>query len=128
MPLFIIRKLDLREIKDTNITLQLTYRSIKCLVGMIQNILIKMKSFIIPVDFIVSYMKEDMHMPIILGRPFLATTATLIDVQEGKLVFSIYIPFYSRCLICYYSICMLLVLDFLQHEQYSTSKVLVFFP
>ncbi|XP_075473907.1 uncharacterized protein LOC142504956 [Primulina tabacum] len=36
-------------------------------------------------DFVVLDMEEDMEMPLILGRPFLATGKALIDVQEGKL-------------------------------------------
>ena len=31
-------------------------------------------------------MDEDEEIPLILGRPFLATGRTLIDVQQGKLV------------------------------------------
>jgi len=31
-------------------------------------------------------MEEDTKIPIILGRPFLATGRALIDVQQGKLI------------------------------------------
>lgn len=89
MPLSIARRLDLREMKDTNITLQLADRSLKRPVGRIENVLIKVKDFFIPVDFIVLDMKEDVHLPIILGRPFLATAGTLIDVQEGIIKFRV---------------------------------------
>ena len=89
IPLFIMRKLDLRDMKDTNITLQLVDRSIKRLIDIIENIIVKVKSFFIPVDFIVFDMKEDMHLLIILGRPFLVTAKTLIGVQEGKLTFRV---------------------------------------
>ena len=63
MPLSIARKLDLREMKDKNVTLQLANRSIKCSVGIIENVIINVKSFFIPVDFVVLDMKEDMHLP-----------------------------------------------------------------
>ena len=89
MPLSIARKLDLREMKDTNVTLQLTDRSIKRPVGIIENVIIKVKSFFILVDFIVFDMKEDINLLIILGRPFLTTAKTLIDIQEDKLTFRI---------------------------------------
>ena len=68
MPLSNTRKLDLREMKDTNVTFQSTDRSIKCPVGIIENVIIKVKSFFILADFIVIDMKEDMHLPIILGK------------------------------------------------------------
>ena len=36
-------------------------------------------------DFIVLNYEADLEVPIILGRPFLATGRTLIDVQKGEL-------------------------------------------
>ncbi|XP_075500045.1 uncharacterized protein LOC142538615 [Primulina tabacum] len=36
-------------------------------------------------DFVVLDMEKDLEMPLILGRPFLATGKALIDVEEGKL-------------------------------------------
>ncbi|GKA86041.1 putative nucleotidyltransferase, ribonuclease H [Tanacetum coccineum] len=41
--------------------------------------------FIFSVDFMILEMYEDELVPIILGRPFIATTRVMIDVQEGKL-------------------------------------------
>ena len=52
---------------------------------MIEDVLIKMDKFIFPVNFIVLDMEEDKEIPIILGRPFLATGRALIDVQKGEL-------------------------------------------
>ncbi|KAF7810615.1 uncharacterized protein G2W53_037358 [Senna tora] len=40
---------------------------------------------ILPADFIVLDYEEDKNVPIILGRPFLATGRTIIDVQKGEL-------------------------------------------
>jgi len=34
-------------------------------------------------------MEEDSHIPIILGRPFLATAGAMIDVKNGKLSFQV---------------------------------------
>ncbi|KAJ9544480.1 hypothetical protein OSB04_024187 [Centaurea solstitialis] len=42
-------------------------------------------NFIIPCDFVVLEMVEDVNTPIILGRPFLATAGAIIDVKKGKL-------------------------------------------
>ena len=44
-----------------------------------------MDKFIFPADFIFLDMEEDKEIPIILGRPFLATNGTLIDVKKGEL-------------------------------------------
>nr|XP_023894290.1 uncharacterized protein LOC112006229 [Quercus suber] len=86
MPLSIFRKLGLGEVKPTTISLQLVDRSIKYPRGVIENVLVKVDKFIFPADFIVLDMDEDEEIPLILGRPFLATRRTLIDVQQGKLV------------------------------------------
>ena len=48
-------------------------------------ILIKVGKFIFPVDFVVMDMEEDTQVPLLLGRPFLATGATLIDFKKGEL-------------------------------------------
>ena len=47
--------------------------------------LVKVGKFIFPVDFIILDMEEDSQVPLLLGRQFLATGATLIDMQKGVL-------------------------------------------
>ena len=37
-------------------------------------------------DFVVIKMEEDTQVPLLLGRPFLATGAALIDVQKVELI------------------------------------------
>ena len=44
-----------------------------------------MDNFIFPADFVILEMEEDKEVPIILGRPFLATGRAMIDVQKGEL-------------------------------------------
>ncbi|XP_048227256.1 uncharacterized protein LOC125369286 [Ricinus communis] len=41
--------------------------------------------FIFPVDFVVMDMEGESTVPLILGRPFLATSRVVIDVSDGKL-------------------------------------------
>ena len=53
--------------------------------GVIEDILVKVDKFIFLKDFIVLDMEEDKEIPIIQGRPFLATGGALIDVQKGEL-------------------------------------------
>ena len=51
----------------------------------IEDVLVKVDKFIFPVDFIILDMQENKEVPIILGRPFLATGRAMIDVQKGEL-------------------------------------------
>ena len=85
MPLSVFKRLGLGEAKLTTVTLQLVDRSLTHPRGIIEDVLVKVDKFIFPVDFIVLDMEEDTDVPIILGRPFLATGQALIDVQKGEL-------------------------------------------
>ncbi|GJW61091.1 integrase, catalytic region, zinc finger, CCHC-type containing protein [Tanacetum coccineum] len=66
-------------------SIQLADQSIKYPTRVCENLLVKVGKFIFPVDFVVLEIDEDELVPIILGRPFLATTRAMIDVHEGKL-------------------------------------------
>ena len=85
MPLSIFKCLGLGEARQTTVTLQLADRSLKHPRGIIEDVLVKVDKFIFPADFIVLDMEEDKEIPIILGRPFLATGRAIIDVQRGEL-------------------------------------------
>ena len=50
-----------------------------------EDVLVKVDKLIFPADFVILDFEEDKKIPIILGRPFLATGRTLIDVQKGEL-------------------------------------------
>ena len=85
MSLSIFRRLSLGEARPTTVTLQLTDRSLKHPRGVIEDVLVKVDKFIFPNDFIVLDMEEDKEIPIILGKPFLATGSAMIDVQKGEM-------------------------------------------
>ena len=85
MPLSIFRRLGLGEAHTTTVTRQLADRSLKHPRGVIEDVLVKVDKFIFPTYFIVLDMEEDKEIPIILGRPFLATSGALINVQKGEL-------------------------------------------
>ena len=53
--------------------------------GILEYVLVKVGKFVFPVDFVVMQMEEDTQPPLLLGWPFLATGASLIDIQKGKL-------------------------------------------
>ncbi|XP_052198267.1 uncharacterized protein LOC127805553 [Diospyros lotus] len=73
MPYSIFRELGLGEAKPIRMSLQLEDRSVKHPRGIIKDILVKVDKFIFPVDFVILDMGEDRDVPLILGRPFLAT-------------------------------------------------------
>ncbi|XP_022041040.1 uncharacterized protein LOC110943611 [Helianthus annuus] len=85
MPYSIFAKLDLGEPSPTRMSIQLADRSVKFPRGIVENMLVKVDKFVFPVDFVILDMDEDSEVPLILGRPFLATTRALIDVYDGKL-------------------------------------------
>ncbi|XP_073153886.1 uncharacterized protein [Henckelia pumila] len=72
-------------IEPTTMSLKLADRSIKHPKGIVENVLLKVNEFIFPMDFVVLDMDDDCKTPLILGRPFLATSRALIEVQKGKL-------------------------------------------
>ncbi|KAK6133768.1 hypothetical protein DH2020_032479 [Rehmannia glutinosa] len=74
MLLSVLRKLGLVEVRPSTVTLQLADRSLVHPMGILEDVLIKVDKFIFPVDFLVLDMNEDCDTPLILGRPFLATT------------------------------------------------------
>ena len=85
MPLSIFKRLGLGEACPTIVTLQLADRSLKHPRGVIEDVLVNVDKFIFLADFIILDMEEDKEIPIILGRPFLATSRAMIDVQRGEL-------------------------------------------
>ncbi|XP_027362526.1 uncharacterized protein LOC113870125 [Abrus precatorius] len=86
MPYSIFKKLGLGEPRPTRMSIQLADRSIKYPRGIIEDVLVKVDKFIFPVDFVILDMDEDTDVPLILGRPFLATAGAIIDVRDGKLI------------------------------------------
>jgi hypothetical protein len=85
MPLSVFKQLGLPDPKPTSISLQLADRTITYPRGIVEDVLVKVDKLIFPADFVILDFEEDKKIPIILGRPFLATGRTLIDVQKGEL-------------------------------------------
>ncbi|XP_057985303.1 uncharacterized protein LOC131170262 [Hevea brasiliensis] len=77
------------ELRPTTISLQLADRSVKYPVDILENIPIKVGKFFVPLDFVVLEMEEDVQIPIILGRPFLAIARAIIDVKNGRLTLKV---------------------------------------
>ena len=83
LPYSMYKQLGLGELKPTSITLSLADRSIKIPKGTIEDVLIQVDKFYYPVDFVVLDTEPVAvgvnNVPIILGRPFLATSNAIIN-------------------------------------------------
>ena len=83
----VYKQLGLGELKPTNITLSLVDRSVKIPKGIVEDVLVKVDKFYYPVDFVVLDTEPiengPNHVPIILGRPFLATANAIINCRNG---------------------------------------------
>ncbi|MFS7913922.1 putative aspartic peptidase domain superfamily [Helianthus anomalus] len=66
-------------------SIQLSDRSVKYPQGVAENLLVKVDDFVYPADFVILDMEEDTEVPLILGRPFLATAQAVIDMNDGTL-------------------------------------------
>ncbi|XP_042067428.1 uncharacterized protein LOC121810754 [Salvia splendens] len=78
-----------KRIEPIDIALQLTDHSIVKPTGIVEDVLVKVDKFIIPVDFIVLDMPEDKEVPILFGRPFLATGDVLHGTKDNSATFRI---------------------------------------
>ncbi|GJX20054.1 reverse transcriptase domain-containing protein [Tanacetum coccineum] len=85
MPYTMYEKLGLGEPKPTRMSLELADISIQYPRGIVEDALIKTDKFVLPIDFVILDMREDSRIPIILGRPFLATARAMIDVFNKKI-------------------------------------------
>ncbi|XP_016195479.1 uncharacterized protein LOC107636488 [Arachis ipaensis] len=90
MPLSMMKQLMIEEIKPKRMSLQLADRSLKIPNGVVENLLVKVGNFIFPADFVVLDMDEEGSNSIILGRTFLATARTIIDVEKGEMIFRVH--------------------------------------
>ncbi|XP_042027227.1 uncharacterized protein LOC121774410 [Salvia splendens] len=85
MPYSFFQKMKIGVLRPTTISLQMADRTVSYPKGIVEDILVKVGEFIFPADFVVLDMEEDRHVPLLLGRPFLATERALIDVHKGEL-------------------------------------------
>ncbi|RVW72371.1 hypothetical protein CK203_056227 [Vitis vinifera] len=88
LPYSVYNQLGLGELKPTSITLSLADRSMKIPRGMIEDVLVQVDQFYYPMDFVVldmdSVAKGTNCIPIILGRPFLATSNAIINCMNEE--------------------------------------------
>ncbi|CAN6691852.1 unnamed protein product [Malus baccata var. baccata] len=88
MPYSIYASMNLGELKNDGVIIQLAYRSNAYPKGVLEDVLVQVNHLIFPADFYVLEMDESNHapsLPILLGRPFMKTARTKIDVFNGTL-------------------------------------------
>jgi hypothetical protein len=89
MPLSLYRRLNLGALQPTSMTLRLADSSTRDPVGIIEDVLVRVDKFILPADFVVLDIGDDLAydhgMPLIFGRPFMATAGVKINVLEGTI-------------------------------------------
>ena len=87
LPYSIYKQLGLGELMPANITLSLADRSVKIPKGIVEDVLMKVDKFYYPMDFVVLDTEPvaggTNQVPIILGRPFLATSNAIINCRNG---------------------------------------------
>ncbi|CAN6721052.1 unnamed protein product [Malus baccata var. baccata] len=88
MPYSIYASMNLEELKNDGVIIQLADRSNAYPKGVLEDVLVQVNHLIFPADFYVLEMDESDHapsLPILLGRPFMKTAWTKIDVFNGTL-------------------------------------------
>ncbi|RDX84522.1 Retrovirus-related Pol polyprotein, partial [Mucuna pruriens] len=88
MPTAIYRSLNFGDLEPTGMTIQLANRSIVQPLGVLEDVLVQVNELIFPADFYVLDMEDETsgkESTLILGRPFLMTARTKIDVYAGTL-------------------------------------------
>ena len=92
LPYSVYVELGLGELEPTNITLQLADRSVKIPRGIVKDVLVQVDKFYFPVDFVVLdtqiVVNQGTQFPVILGRPFLATSNAIIHCRGGLMTLS----------------------------------------
>ena len=87
LPYSVYKQLGLGELKPTTITLSLADKSVKIPKDAVEDVLVQVDKFYYPVDFVVLNTEPIAmganYVPIILGRPFLATSNAIINCRNG---------------------------------------------
>ena len=69
--------------------LQLANQSVRHLTGIAKDILVKIRNYLVPINFVILNMEVDTEIPLILGRPFLSMTTAHIDAGFGVIQLNI---------------------------------------
>ncbi|KAM1794358.1 hypothetical protein ACFX11_034841 [Malus domestica] len=87
MPYSVYASMNLGALKQDGVIIQLADRSNAYPKGVLEDVLVQVNHLVFPADFYVLEMDESDHAPslhILLGRPFMKTAQTKIDVAKGE--------------------------------------------
>ncbi|XP_070042847.1 uncharacterized protein [Nicotiana tomentosiformis] len=87
MPYAVFKKMGLGDRKPTSMKLLMEDHTLKRPLGVLDDILFKVDQSYVPADFVILDCEVNVEIPIILGRPFLATGRAICDVVFGELKF-----------------------------------------
>ena len=87
MPLSIYTKLGLDDPKPMAMRLLMDDRMVKRSTWILHNVFVKIEQSIYAADFVILDYEVDFEVPIILGRSFLATGRSLVDMDKGQIKF-----------------------------------------
>ncbi|RDX84923.1 hypothetical protein CR513_33956, partial [Mucuna pruriens] len=88
MPTLIYKSLNFGSLEPTGMTIQLANRNVAQPLGILKDVLVQVNELIFPADFYVLDMEDEISrkgFTLILGRPFLMTARTKIDVHVEML-------------------------------------------
>ncbi|XP_071709252.1 uncharacterized protein [Rutidosis leptorrhynchoides] len=85
MPYSIYKRLGLGDLSPTTTGVKLIYQSINSSMGITEDLIVKVGDMEFSFDFVIIDIKEDPVVPLVLGRPFLATAGSFFDIRTRKL-------------------------------------------
>ncbi|GJT15691.1 zinc knuckle CX2CX4HX4C containing protein [Tanacetum coccineum] len=85
MPFSMFKCLGIGKLKPINMVIEMADDT-KCIPkGIVKNLLITIDQFILLIDFVILDIIEDFRMPVILGRPLLATAHAKVDIFRNTI-------------------------------------------
>ncbi|XP_015161562.1 uncharacterized protein [Solanum tuberosum] len=87
MSVSIYKKLGLGTPKPTTMQPLMAHQIVKKPIRVLHDFLVKVEVFIFPADFVILDCEVDFEVPIILGRPFLASGHAMVDMEKGQMKF-----------------------------------------
>lgn len=81
IPLSMVDRFGYLQVKPYVGDLQMAYKTCRKRMGAVNDMLIQVYNHTFPIDFVISDVKEDQKIPLILGRPFIKTARMLVDMD-----------------------------------------------
>ncbi|XP_075475587.1 uncharacterized protein LOC142506631 [Primulina tabacum] len=89
MPSSHYEKFGLSRMRPIGLSLQMADKSVRTLLGIVEDVELRIDKLRLPADFVVIDMGNSQNVRSILGRPFLATAGAVIDLRQEKLTMEV---------------------------------------